>query len=134
MKSYNHLGALILRVVLGITFFAHGLDKFQSGIGNIAGFFDSMGIPGFMAYIIATIEIVGGLALIIGWGTRIVSAILAILLLVAMIKVKLAVGFLGNGQMAGYELDLSMIAIAISLCLTGSYYFSIDAIVKKDNK
>lgn len=86
---------------------SHGVAKFQGGIGNIAGWFQSIGIPGSMAYVVATIELVGGIALILGLGTRIVSAILAIILLIATFKVKLAVGFLGNGQMAGYELDLA---------------------------
>lgn len=134
VKNYYHIGALIIRVLLGITFFAHGVAKYQGGIGNIAGWFDSIGIPGFMAYVVATIEIVGGLALIIGFGTRIVSALMAIILLVATFKVKLAVGFFGNGQMAGYELDLSMIGAAIYLLLNGSHVISIDSLFKKGQK
>jgi putative oxidoreductase len=51
-------------------------------------------------------ETVGGIALILGLGTRIVSALLVVILLVATLKGKLTVGFFGNGQMAGYELDL----------------------------
>jgi uncharacterized membrane protein YphA (DoxX/SURF4 family) len=134
VKNNYHIGALILRVLLGITFFAHGVAKYQGGIGNIAGWFDSIGIPGFMAYVVATIEVIGGLALILGFGTRIVSALMIIILLVATFKVKLAVGFFGNGQMAGYELDLSMIGIAIYLLLNGSYLFSIDSLFKKGQK
>ncbi|KRF13438.1 DoxX family protein [Paenibacillus sp. Soil787] len=134
MKSNYHIGALIIRVLLGITFFAHGFDKYQGGIGNIAGWFDSIGIPGFMAYIVATIELIGGLALILGFGTRIVSALMVLILLVATFKVKLAVGFFGNGQMAGYELDLSMIGAAIYLLLNGSYVVSIDSLFKKGQK
>lgn len=130
----HHIGALILRVVLGITFLAHGVYKYQGGIGNIVGWFESIGIPGYMAYVVATIELVGGIALILGFGTRITSALLAIILLVATFKVKLAVGFFGNGQMAGYELDLSMLGIAIYLCLTGSHLLSIDSLFKKDRK
>jgi putative oxidoreductase len=134
VKNYHHIGALILRVLLGIAFFAHGVAKYQGGIGNIAGWFDSIGIPGFMAYIVAPIELIGGIALILGFGTRIVSTILFIILLVGTLKVKLAVGFLGNGQMAGYELDLSMIGIAIYLLLNGSYILSIDSLFKKGNR
>ena len=106
MTNKYEWSTLLLRVVLGITFFVHGLVKFQGGIENTVGWFDSIGIPGFMAYVVALIELVGGFALIIGFGTKIVSALLAIVMLGATLKVKLAVGFLGNGQMAGYELDL----------------------------
>lgn len=134
MKNYNHIGAMILRVLLGITFLAHGVAKYQGGISNITGWFESIGIPGYMAYVVATIELIGGITLILGFGTRIVSALLAILLLVATFKVKLAAGFFGNGQMAGYELDLSLIGIAIYLFLNGSYKLSIDSLFKKGSK
>lgn len=123
----NHqLGAFILRVVLGISFSIHGFVKFQGGIGNIAGWFESIGLPGFLAYVIATIELLGGLALILGLGTRLVSALLAIIMIGATVKVKLAVGFLGNGQMAGWELDLAFLAMAVYLALNGSYAYSLD--------
>ncbi|MDR6552894.1 DoxX family protein [Paenibacillus qinlingensis] len=132
MKNFPQLGVLILRLILGITFFVHGVSKFQGGIENIAGWFSSIGIPSYMAYIVALIELIGGIALILGLGTRWVSAILAILLVIATFKVKMAVGFLGNGQLAGYELDLSMIGIAIYLFLNGSNLLSIDSIFKKE--
>lgn len=112
---------------------SHGVAKFQGGISNIAGWFQSIGIPGSMAYVVATIELVGGIALILGLGTRIVSAILAIILLIATFKVKLAVGFLGNGQMAGYELDLALIGMAVYLLFNGSHKLAIDSLFKKVN-
>ncbi|MEW9673863.1 DoxX family protein [Ammoniphilus sp. 3BR4] len=124
--SNHQIGALILRVVLGISFFAHGWVKFQGGIGNIVGWFESIGLPGFLAYVVATIEVVGGLALILGLATRWISALLAILMIGATLKVKLAVGFLGNGQMAGWELDLAFLAMAVYLALNGSYALSLD--------
>ena len=45
MKNFE-IGALVLRVVLGITFFIHGLAKFQGGIENTVGWFASIGLPG----------------------------------------------------------------------------------------
>jgi putative oxidoreductase len=125
MNRRNEIGALILRVTLGVLFFVHGLVKFQGGIENIVGWFDSIGLPGFMAYGVALVEVIGGIALIIGLGTRIVSGLFALLMIGAIIKVKLAVGILGNGQMAGYELDLSFLAMAVALAVTDSKLFSI---------
>ncbi|MGJ9383576.1 DoxX family protein [Salipaludibacillus sp. CF4.18] len=55
---------------------AHGSDKFLGGIENTAGWFDSIDILGFLAYIVATIEMVGGIALILGIGTRIISTLI----------------------------------------------------------
>ncbi len=92
MKNVE-VGAFILRVVLGITFFVHGLVKFQGGIENTVGWFASIGLPGVLAYAVAIVELVGGLALIIGLGSRVVSALLALLMIGATLKVKVAMGF-----------------------------------------
>ena len=79
MLLKNEVGALILRVALGITFFIHGFVKFQGGIENQVGWFSSIGLPGFLAYVVAIIELVGGFALIIGLGTKVISVLLAII-------------------------------------------------------
>ena len=121
----NEIGALILRVTLGALFLIHGIVKFQGGIENIVGWFESIGLPGFMAYGVASIEIIGGLALFIGLATRFVSVVFALLMIGATLKVKLSVGLLGNGQMAGYELDLAFLAIALYLAINGSKVLSV---------
>ncbi|MFP5111980.1 DoxX family protein [Bacillaceae bacterium C204] len=122
---------LIIRVMLGMTFFVHGLVKFQGGIENIVGWFDSIGLPGFLAYGVATVEMIGGAALILGLGSRIVSIILSLLMIGAIVKVKLAGGFLGNGQMAGYELDLALLAMAVFIAINGSKMFALDQLIFK---
>jgi putative oxidoreductase len=125
------LGALILRVTLGVLFFIHGLVKFQGGIENVVGWFDSIGLPGFMAYGVALLEMLGGLALIVGLATRLVSALFALLLIGATLKVKLSLGLFGNGQMAGYELDLTYLAMAIYLAINGSRVLSLGQLIFK---
>ena len=126
MIRSNEIGATILRVFLGITFFVHGLAKFQGGIANTAGFFEGLGFPGFSAYVVALIELIGGIALILGIGTRIVSILFVLILAVATIKVKLAAGFLGNGQMAGYELDLALLVISLYLAVINKSFLALD--------
>jgi uncharacterized membrane protein YphA (DoxX/SURF4 family) len=122
MKMYPELGALLLRVVLGFTFFLHGLSKFQGGIGNTSGFFESLGIPGFIAYIVASIELVGGIAVIAGIGTRMISLLFVVIMAGALFVVNLSEGFLG-----GYELDLILLVIALYFVLNGSSWFSLDS-------
>lgn len=124
-KERNDAGAVVLRVILGLTFFIHGLSKFQGGIGNTVGFFESLGILGFSAYIVATIELLGGIMLILGLGTRIVSVLFSVIMLGAIFTVKLSAGFLGDGQMAGYELELALLAMAIFLAIANSSSFSL---------
>ncbi|MGM0900383.1 MAG: DoxX family protein [Bacillota bacterium] len=121
MKNKQDIGALILRVVLGVIFIGHGAGKFQDGIGNIAGWFDSIGVPGFLAYIVAIIELVGGIAMLLGLATRIVGGLFVIVLLGAMVTVQLATGFIG-----GYAYDLALLAMAAYLLLNGSKSYSID--------
>ncbi|RAK19424.1 putative membrane protein YphA (DoxX/SURF4 family) [Anoxybacillus vitaminiphilus] len=130
MVNKQDFGGLILRITLGIIFFVHGIVKFQSGIDNIAGWFSSIGLPGVMAYGVALLEVVGGIALIIGLGTKLFSVLFALLMVGAIVKVKLAAGFLGNGQMAGWEFDLALLAMSIYLALSEQQPLSVDRWIK----
>lgn len=121
----NDAGAVVLRVVLGLIFLVHGLSKFQGGIANTVGYFDSLSIFGFLAYVVALIELIGGIMLILGIGTRIVSVLFAVIMLGAIFTAKLSAGFLGNDQMAGYELELALLAMAVFLAIASSSAFSL---------
>jgi len=122
----QEIGKVILRAVVGLLFFIHGLSKFQGGISNTVGFFDSLGIPGFMAYVVAVIELLGGIALFLGLGTRIVTLLFALIMIGAIFTAKLSLGFLGNGQMAGYELDLVLLAVSIYFVFAEKSKISLD--------
>lgn len=132
MKN-KEIGQLILRVILGMTFFIHGLDKFQGGISNTVGFFDSLGIPGFLAYPVAIIELVGGIALVLGIGTKVIGLLFALIMIGAIFTAKLPLGFLGNGQMAGYELDLVLMAMSIYFVFAEKAALSLDNKLFKSN-
>jgi putative oxidoreductase len=131
MTNKLEVSTLILRLILGITFFVHGYVKFAGGIENIVGWFSSIGLPGSLAYVVAIIELVGGLALIVGLGSKVVSAFLAIVMIGAIFTAKLAGGFLGNGAGAGYELDLALLAIAVVIVMNGSNLLSVDQLISK---
>ncbi|CDQ20225.1 Uncharacterized membrane protein YphA, DoxX/SURF4 family [Halobacillus karajensis] len=127
--SKHETGAFILRVILGVIFFVHGLDKFQAGIGNTVGFFDSMGIPGFLAYFVATIELVGGIAMILGIGTKVVAYLFSIIMLGAIFTVKLSAGFLD-----GYEFDLALLGMSIYVALSNNTALSLDKAMFSSNQ
>ena len=94
----------LLRVSLGILFLAHGLLKvFVFTLPGTAGFFASVGLPGFMAYIVTPMEIVGGLMLIAGLYTRWVALALFPILLVATFKVHGPAGWLFTNEGGGWE-------------------------------
>lgn len=134
MVRKDELGLTLLRLILGITFLIHGLDKFQGGIANTAAFFESLGMPGFAAYVVALVELLGGIAMILGLGTRVVAGLFAIIMAVAILKVKLAIGFLGNGQMAGYELDFILLVISVYLALKNRTSWALDNILFQTKK
>ncbi|MCC3381194.1 DoxX family protein [Paenibacillus farraposensis] len=116
----------MMRVTLGILFLAHGIAKFQMGLGNVAGWFSSIGVPGFFGYVVAVIELVGGIALILGLFTRYVSGIFVIMLIGAIFTAKLSGGLMGNGQGAGYELDIAFILVALHLAFAPTTRLSLD--------
>ena len=129
MNNKFEASTVMLRVVLGISFFIHGVAKFQGGIENTVGWFDSIGIPGGLAYVVALVELIGGAALVLGLGTKIVAGLLSLVMLGAIFKAKLALGFLGDGQMAGYELDVAFLAMAVFLAINGSRMLALDQLI-----
>ena len=121
------LAMTIIRVIVGIAFFVHGWQKvFIFGFGGVGGFFGSLGIPaaGFFAIVISLLELLGGLALILGIGTRIVSLLLAINMLVALLVVHLPNGFFASEN--GYELVLILGAASLAFAITGASSISLD--------
>lgn len=121
----TEIGALILRVTLGVIFLSHGLVKFRGGIENVVVWFESIGLPGFMAYGVGIVEVIGGMALMVGLGTKMFSVLFSMILLGAIVKVKFAVGFLD-----GYAYDVILLAIASHLSLNGSKFFSLEHSIK----
>jgi len=125
----QNLALLITRVVVGLVFVAHGIQKFQGGISGVAGFFDGLGIPApqFFAWVVALIETFGGAALILGIFTRIGALFLSGVMVVAIITVKTKLGLIAPfAQGAGMELDLALLAGLLSLVLQGSGIFSLE--------
>jgi len=113
-------GPLPIRILAGITLIIHGLPK----LSNVAGsevFFGKMGLPPDLAMLIGLLEVIGGVALIVGIFTRIASILFIIEMLGATIVAKLPKGFV-----SGYEFDLLLMSISISLLLTGPGRASIE--------
>jgi putative oxidoreductase len=116
----------ILRIVAGIIFVAHGYQKFfVMGIPGVTGFFDQLGIPlaGIMAIVVATFELVGGFALLIGLFARFAAVPLALDMAGAIFFFHAKNGFFVPG---GVEFVLLLMTSAIAVAIAGSGRFSID--------
>lgn len=117
----------VLRVVVGFLFAAHGWQKYNEWtIAGTTAAFGDMGIPmaEIAAPFIATLELVGGIALILGLLTRPVAILLTLDMLGALVLVHLSAGvFVANN---GYELVLLLGAAALALALVGPGLASAD--------
>ncbi|HZG15713.1 MAG TPA: DoxX family protein [Candidatus Bathyarchaeia archaeon] len=122
LKKYPEIGTLIVRVVVGLVFFMHGLSKFQGGLAGTAGFFEKMGIPGFMAYVVASIELIGGLLVIIGIGSQIIPVLFAAIMLVVMFIMPPG----ERGFFSSHELHICLLAMSVYLTLSGSKLFALE--------
>lgn len=118
---------VVLRVVLGVVFIAHGGQKaFQFGIAGTGAAFTDMGVvlPVLTAAAVAFIEFFGGIALVIGLYTRIAAAGIAVVMLGAILMVHLPAGFFLPD---GFEFALVNFAIAVAIAMLGPGAYSLDA-------
>ena len=122
------LALLVLRIALGAVFIAHGAQKlFVYGFAGTSGSFADMGVPlaSIAGPLVGLVEFIGGMLLVVGLGTRLVAAALAVDMVVAAFLVHLPFGiFSADG---GYELPLALAAGALALILAGPGRISVDA-------
>jgi putative oxidoreductase len=134
----DRYGPAVLRLVVGLTFIAHGAQKLfgvwgGDGLVGTAAGFERIGLsPGYpLAVAVALTETLGGLLLMAGALTPYAAGALIVIMLGAMWNVHLANGFFINwamtpGQGHGVEYNLVLIATLLCLILTGPGAFSID--------
>ncbi|MEO9384515.1 DoxX family protein [Chromobacterium phragmitis] len=115
-----YLASLVLRVALGLMYLSHGaLKLFVFGPAGTAGYFASLGLPGFFGYIAIAIEIGGGLLLLAGIQARWVALLLIPQLLGAIALVHAANGWMFANAGGGWEYPAFLIATSLALFLQG---------------
>jgi putative oxidoreductase len=122
-------GITLFRLIVGAVFVLHGAQKlFVFGHAGVAGGFAQMGIPApeLAAWVVTLVEFIGGIALILGLGTRLVAIPLMIDMIGAIFFVHGKNGFfLPNG----YEFALVMLVASAGLALTGSGALALDNLI-----
>lgn len=88
------LALLLVRVGLALVFIYHGWTKLQ-GMEATIGFFGSIGLSPFFAYLVAWVEFAGGILMLLGIKVRELGLLFVIVMLVAIYKVHLGQGFKG---------------------------------------
>jgi len=135
MSTTNDVTLTFLRLVLGVVFFAHGAQKLLGWFGGYGfhgtmGFFEHLGFPAPVAFLIICTEFFGGLGLIVGLLTRIAALGIGVEMIGAIFLVHLPNGFFmnwyGKQKGEGFEYHLLAIAMAGVLLLRGAGKFSAD--------
>ncbi|HLL54310.1 MAG TPA: DoxX family protein [Myxococcaceae bacterium] len=122
----HHLAATLLRVALGVLFLAHAYAKFSLfTLPGTVRFFEANGFPGWTAYPVFAAELVGGLALVVGFKTRI-AALGLIPIMVGALKTHLANGWMFTSAGGGWEFVAFLIAALAAQALLGSGAYALD--------
>lgn len=101
------------RLAAGVPFFLHGWMKLGS-MDMTVGFFATLGLPAFVAWLVALLELVGGLSLILGYGTKWAAKLLAIDMFFAIVLLKSRAAILG-----GHEIETVLFLLSLGLAFAG---------------
>ena len=145
--SLSRWAPLALRLIVGYGFMAHGYAKLARGPYVFADILQTIGVPSpdLMSWLTILVELLGGLAVLLGGFVTIASVPLAVTMIVAMFTVHLPYGFssiklrevtAAGAQFGppGYELNLLYLACLATLVLGGSGPLALDRIVRKPAK
>ncbi|EPZ38578.1 MULTISPECIES: DoxX family protein [Anoxybacillus] len=130
-----HIGILLIRLAVGLTFMGHGAQKLFGwfggyGLKGTGGWLESIGLkPGMtMALIAGLAEFVGGLLFALGLFTPFAALLIAATMFVAIVKVHAPNGFWITQN--GFEYNLILIVVVIGVALIGAGDYSLDALIK----
>ena len=131
-SSNADLAATLLRVTMGVFFLVHAWLKIAVFTpAGTAQFFESIGFPGFLAYVVIAAELLGGVALIAGTYVRWVSLALIPILLGSIYAPHGAAGFIFSNQGGGWEFP-AFWAVALGVqSLLGNGLFAVNFAAKE---
>jgi putative oxidoreductase len=126
------LAAFVLRLSLGIMFLAHSviLKYLTFTLAGTAQFFESLGLPAALAYLTFAGEALGGIALVLGFKSRLVSAALIPILLGAF-WVHSGNGWVFSAANGGWEYPLFLIIVSGVVALLGNGAYAIENVLGK---
>jgi putative oxidoreductase len=143
LRTNSDIALTIVRVVLGVVFFAHGAQKALGWFGGygfagtVKSFKEQMGVPPPLATLAIAAEFLGGMGLVLGLLGRIAALGIAATMLVAILKVNgrfgLFLDWFGNQKGHGIEFHLLALAISVAIILDGSGPLSLDALLSGTN-
>lgn len=129
MKNKD-IALLLLRIGVGVIFIVAGWSKL-SGIEGVQGFFGNIGIPlaGFMAWVVAIVEFVGGIMILLGYKVEAPGILLAIVMLVAIFTVKMS----GDNGFSGMRLEIMLLLASLAIAMMDTGKYSVEAMMSKSS-
>jgi putative oxidoreductase len=127
IPSTTALGARLLRVSLGVMYLGHSvvLKLLTFGLAGTAGFFTSVGLPAWLAYLTFAAEAVGGVLLVLGVQARWTALALTPALVGAIAFVHAGNGWVFTAPGGGWEYPAFLIAASVALALVGAIAFAL---------
>lgn len=140
--TMDSLALLLIRIPLGVIFFAHGSQKLLGLFGGsgltatLRNFETHLGIPPLLTLLAIIAEFGGGLGVLCGFMTRLSACGIAVTMAVAMYKVHWVNGFFLNitcasGRGHGIEYNVALLGMALALVVTGGGRWSVDRFIWK---
>ncbi|GAA4230277.1 putative oxidoreductase [Streptosporangium album] len=123
------IALLVARIAIGVIFSVHGWQKFTTmGLDGTTAFFDSAGIPlaGVAAPVVAVLELIGGIALVLGAALPVAGTLLALDMVGAIVFVHGANGFAADK--GGYEFVLALAAGSLAIAFSGGGALAVDSL------
>jgi len=130
IQTNDDVALLVLRILLGVVFIPHGMQKILGFSGTMQMFTTNLHIPWIFAFLAIMAEFLGSWGLITGLFTRVAAFGIAVNMLVAVYMLHWQNGFFmnwfGNQKGEGYEYHILVVAIALALMIKGGGKWSID--------
>jgi len=119
-------GVLLLRLVAGLALLAHSLylKVFVFTMSGTSSFFESIGLPGFLAWVVLIVEAVTGVMLVLGYRTR-YAALVAVPVLLGATWAHAGNGWLFSNTGGGWEYPLFWTFVLVAIALSGDGAYSI---------
>ena len=139
VRTNNDWAMTIVRLILGVVFFAHGAQKVLGWFGGygfqatMGMFTQKLGIPAPFALLAIAAEFLGGLGLLLGFLSRIAALGIMTNMLVAIFMIHRHIGFFmnwaGNQRGEGYEFHLLVLGLGVAIVAKGAGALSIDRLI-----
>jgi uncharacterized membrane protein YphA (DoxX/SURF4 family) len=126
IKKNSRVGLLLVRLALAFVFLIHGISKLENLGGTVDFFTHRVGLPEPVAYLVTAVEVLGGLAMLLGVFTEFAGVALAIEMTVTTFVLNFPQGIMDVRQ-----LDLSMLLLALAVVFGGPGAFAVERWFRK---